>query len=526
MAFLWFKKYILPVKANHVESVEFSTNHRVDQKPPPPESADIKDFGFYLKIIVLIISCFAVYYPILFNDFIYDWDDQWQVMNHYTEGGFNLNNLWAIFTNFFGGQYSPINECMYLFIYSIFGYNPMAFHLASLFLHSGCVCLAYIIIIRIFAQTKHHTTVNASAIAFVTALLFAVHPLNVESVAWVSASKIVVYAFFYLLATYTYLIYLDRKKIAFYFLTIFLFVLSYGGKEQAITFPFWILMLYCLLGHSFKVRKLLLEVAPIFVLSIAFGIATMLSHASNGGGVLTNAETYPLWQRFIFGCYSAIEYVVKFTIPFNLLYIYPFPMVIGEPLPDWMLFYPAIIFIVLVSFWQYVKQSPLSVGLTFFLIHIAFMLHIVPMSRFVIIADRYIYLACIGLAFIFAWYLIVFLTNKTGLLKKVVIGCFFCVAFSLIVYSNVRCRDWKDTNSIKKEMRELLKKRNNFVPPPETIKLMKGKNNNDHSTYEKETSDKMLEVQNYNDDTKKNIMHICSIFFTFFSYNFLTNNLN
>ena len=414
-----------------------------------------------------------MYYPILFNDFLYWWDDQWQVMNHYTEGGINFDNLWAILTEFFGGQYSPVDEYMYLFIFTLFEYNPMAFHLASLLLHAGSVCLVYIIIIRIAAQSKRIKLENASTIAFIAALLFAIHPLNVEAIAWISASKIVVYAFFYLAATYTCLIYLDKKKNLFYILTLILFAFYFGGKEQAVTFPLWLLMLYWLSGYSLKERKVWMQVTPFFVLAIVFGLVTMFSQAANGSGILLGATGgYPLWQRFVFGCYAIIEYIVKFVVPFNLLYIYPFPMVSGEPLPSWMLFYPALIIIVLAALWKYITQKPVAIGLVFFLIHIALVLHIIPLSRFVVIADRYIYLACIGLAFIFACYFVKFVAGKRGTVRKAAIGCFLSITLILSVYSNIRSRAWKDTDSIKRELRELLEKRDDYVPPPEVEKLM------------------------------------------------------
>ena len=418
----------------------------------------------------------------------------------YTEGGINFTNIWAIFTEYFGGQYSPVNQSMYLFIYTLFGYNPMAFHAASLLLHIGCVCLTYIIIIRIFRQTTLISFHHAHAVAFITTLLFAVHPMNVESVAWISASKIVVYTFFYLLATYTYIIYLDRKRIGFYILTLLLFALSFGGKEQAVTFPIWLLMMYLLLGYSLKERKVWKQVAPFFALAIVFGIVTMLSQAATGGGVLSNASTYPLWQRFILGCYSIIEYIVKFTVPYHLLYLYPFPMIIGEPLPTWMLLYPAIIFIACLSLWDWIRRLPLSAGLGFFLIHIALVLHIVPISRFVVIADRYIYLACIGFSFIIAYYFVQFLASKKGKVRKIALGCFACITLCLIIYSNIRSRDWKDVDSIKKEIRDLLKKRDDYVAP-EFEKLLEDKNNENGETEEEGETGKKPETP----ETSENI---------------------
>lgn len=64
--------------------------------------------AFHKAILICIVL--AVYFPVLGNDFLYYWDDQWQVMNRYTEGGLHFNNLWAILTEFYGGQYAPANE--------------------------------------------------------------------------------------------------------------------------------------------------------------------------------------------------------------------------------------------------------------------------------------------------------------------------------------------------------------------------------------------------------------------------------
>ena len=439
-------------------------------------------FISFAYVIVLIFTRFAVYYPILFNDFLNYWDDQIIVMNRFTEGGINFNNLWAILTQFHAGQYAPVNESLYLLLYTIFGYNAAVFHLTSLLLHTGCVCLTYIIILRIFsfaASTSNHLPVqNVSAIAFCTALLFAVHPMNVEAVAWMSASKVLIYTLFYLLATHTYIIYLDRKKIRYFILTIGLFVLSFGSKEQAVSFPVWLLMLNWLFGRPFRDRKLWIEIAPFFVLSLAFGIVTIYSHVPSGGGLFSLQESYPLWQRFILGSYAFIEYIVKFVVPINLLYLYPFPMLIGEALPTWMLLYPAIIFIICVTLWDHIKKMPLAGGLAFFLAHILVALHIIPISRFVVVADRYIYIAGLGLAFVIVWYFVYFLSSRKTYVRKLAIVCFSCITLSFCVYANIRCRDWKDTNSIKKEIRELLQRRDDYIPPPEVEKLMEESNIN------------------------------------------------
>lgn len=412
------------------------------------------------------LLCFSVlvYLPILGNDFVHYWDDKWMVMNQYTEGGINPQNVWAILTEYFHGQYSPLNELMYLLLYTVCGHDPFAFHLASLLLHTGCVCFVYVILKRIFVLTNRTRVKNAPLIAMVAALIFAVHPMNVETVAWISASKILVYAFFYLAATYTFIRFLENKKIRYYLFTIVLFVLSFGGKEQAVSFPVWLLMLYWLLGYSLKDRNVWMRTAPFFVLAFVFGIITMLSNASGGMGMLAHQATYPLWQRLVLGCYSLFEYLAKFIFPYKLLYIYPFPMVAGEALPEWTLVYPVLMAVIAVTLWKYLSKWPVASGLLFFVVHLAFVLHILPLSRFAVIADRYIYLSGIGLAFIIAYYFIWLVTRKTGIIKYAAIGFFVCMISYFSLYSNLRSREWKDTDSIKRELRELIKQRDDYVP--------------------------------------------------------------
>jgi hypothetical protein len=217
---------------------------------------------------LLTVIPLAVYFPVLGHDFQYYWDDQWQIINQYTEGGLSFQNIWTIFTTPYGGQYSPVTGLMHLLLYTVFGYNPFWFHAASLLLHIANTLLIFVCIERLLETGKQFEIEYKPGVAFVAALIFACHPLNVETVAWLSASKILVYTFFYLLATLAFLSYLNRGKVFFYFLTLFLFACSFGGKEQAVCFPLWLMLLYWLNGHSFKSRKVWLALMP-FLLSLS-----------------------------------------------------------------------------------------------------------------------------------------------------------------------------------------------------------------------------------------------------------------
>lgn len=405
--------------------------------------------------ILLLIIVGVVFSPVLWNDFLYLWDDQWMVMNHYTENGITLGNLWAILTEYYNGQYSPVCEYLYLFLYTFFGYDPLPFHLASLLLHVGCVYLVIVIIRKLFAQTTRVKYEYADYTALLTALLFGVHTLNVESVAWISAAKILIFAFFHLCATYTFLLFLEKGKWSYYVYTLLLFTLSFGGKEQAVIFPVWLLLLLWLLGYRLNNWRRLFQVIPFFLLALLFGIIAMQSQPVGWASEMS----YPLWQRFILGCYSLVESISKYLFPYHLLYIYPFPMAVREALPQWMLLYPVLLTTIIVFFWRQICQWPVICGLLFFLIQIALTLHIIPIPRFAVVADRYIYLGSIGLSFIVSYY-VIYLLHKKNKVVRVTTACLLVVVvLFLSVYSNLRCREWKDSNSIKKELRELIQKR-------------------------------------------------------------------
>ncbi|MCP9611813.1 hypothetical protein [Coprobacter tertius] len=416
----------------------------------------------YLYPLFLIVAGFLVYYPILGNQLLDYWDDQWVVMNYYTESGINFANIWAILTEFYHGQYAPFNEYLYLFLYSIAGYDPTIFHLASLLLHIANACLVFYIFKKLLIMSNRISIEKIPIISFLTALIFVIHPFNVESVAWMSASKVLVYAFFYLLATYTFLIFLERKKGRYFALTLIFYVFSFLGKEQAVTFPLLMLLVYWLLHYKFNNKEVWITVIPFFVLSLFFGIITMLSQSPDGNTIFSNAESYPLWQRVVYACYSLTEYFFKCIFPFKLSYLYPFPSLPGEPLPTWLLVYPVLLVVIVLTLWKHLTRWPLAFGLLFFIIHIAVALHIISLSRFAVVADRYAYVSSIGIAFIVAYYFYR-LYEVLSVGKKVVLLILFCIYLMYLgVYSNVRTRTWYNVDTLKKELRDLLKERNDY----------------------------------------------------------------
>ncbi|HEU0227675.1 MAG TPA: hypothetical protein VFQ86_08055, partial [Arachidicoccus soli] len=255
------------------------------------------------SIWVLIISPLLVYWPTFSNQFQMHWDDWWVVMNDYTENGINKDNLIQIFVQFYHGQYAPLNETYYLLLYNIFGYNAFVFHFASLLIHMCNVVLVFFLIKRLLQFSFSLKASSVLRVSFITALLMSIHPFSVEPVAWIAASKCLLYTLFYLLALHTYLSFIIKQKWFFYVSTLFLFVLSFGSKEQAITLPGCLLLFDFITKRSIRNTTVWLEKLPFLIFAFVFIVVTFLSQKQNVDGILSHSITYPWYQNVVFASY-------------------------------------------------------------------------------------------------------------------------------------------------------------------------------------------------------------------------------
>ena len=426
---------------------------------------------FSLKTLaypLLSLACLSVYAAVVTFDFQHRWDDNWMIMNHYTEFGFTWHNIRAIFTEFYYGQYSPINQLIYTAIFSVFGFNPAVFHLYPLLLHIINTCLMMLFIQRLFSGRTDETTLRQ--VAFFTALLFAIHPLQVESVAWISASKIPLYTLFGLLMMLSYIRYVRTGKIRFYLLAFLMLVFSFGSKEQSVILPLllplidWVLRRTPLacgnepIDEGITKRswgRLLAEKIPFLLFSLFAGLIT---YANQSAFVIELWAGYPFGQRMVFAAYSLVEYIGKLIAPVNLLYFYPFPMAPGKAFPLHFLIYPLVVIAAVGVLIKYLKREHWVIvfGLLFFLINMALVLHVVAMSRLTIMADRYVYLSSVGLFFIATWYGVPFVKKMIAGGKKWVVAIAVCYLLYLGVFAHIRTYVWRDSDTLKRELIELL----------------------------------------------------------------------
>ena len=412
-------------------------------------------------ISILIIGSILLYWPVYTFDFLIGWDDQWFVTNRYTENGLNWQNFYDILSHFHYGQYAPVNQLYYTILYTLFGYNSSYFHMASFMLHFINSILIYLLIIitcKFMLGEKSNVRINV--LSFLTAFMFAILPINVEPVAWISASKVLLYALFYLMALLSYCFYMLKLHSIYFYLTIIFFVISFGCKEQAVVLPLCLILFDYLFGRNLKQWTIWLEKLPFFMLALFFGVVTIQSQELEYGA----RSFYPIIERIPLSAYTLIEYLTKSLIPINLSYLYPFPFLNGEPMPWWLLIYVIVIPAIIFCFYEYLRFKWVVFGAFIFIIHTVLVLNLFSLARFSIIADRYAYLAAIGPCFILSYIVMVKLRRGTKKNKAFVMTATSISLYFLLLawYSQSHLTTWKNTYSLKERLKKIIEERKDF----------------------------------------------------------------
>ena len=411
-----------------------------------------------INIAILSISIVAVYRNIGKLEFQMQWDDYWVVINKFTDSGFQTENVYNVLSEFYHGQYSPVNELYYITIKTIWGYDPFYFHISSLFIHLIDTLLVYSFIGRICKRYFFKEIKSSWNVPLKTALIFGIHPINSEAVAWIAASKIPLYACFYLISIHFYLYYLDKKGVKYILLTLLFYIISFGAKEQAVTLPLTLLLLDYLEKRNLTCNKVILEKIIFFSLSICFGIITIQSQGQVSSGYF---DEYNIFERLPLSIFTLNEYVCKALIPINLCYVYPFPFSPGEKIPLWLWLYPAGYLTMIILIWKNISSSRVvNFASAFSLVHIAVALNLFSLTRHSLIADRYAYLFVIAIAF-----LLIFLSHNVAEMfyrqQQLTFGVYI-YAVLLATYTYARIPVWQNSKSLKKDVSEKIKNREDY----------------------------------------------------------------
>lgn len=360
---------------------------------------------FLIAAFILIIITASVYYKSL-NNQLTTWDDDYYITNnpdirtlHGDSVGLTFKKA---FTSYVSGNYHPLTMLSLSIDYNKHQLDAKAYHVTNLIFHILNTLLVFCFIWLLSRQKW---------VAFITALLFAIHPMHVESVAWASERKDVLYAFFYLAALCTYIFYLknEKRKALFYVLTFLLFAFSVLSKAMAVSLPIVLFAIDYFLGRKITL-KVILEKAPFILLSLIFGYVAILAQRS---GNAIHVDYYNFLDRILFTCYGIMMYLWKLLAPFNLSCYYNYPTKLDGIFPAIIYVSPILLLGILFLIYRSLRFGKEVVfGFGFFMITIALVLQILPVGG-AIIADRYSYLPYVGIFFIAARGLNVLLENQS-----------------------------------------------------------------------------------------------------------------
>jgi tetratricopeptide (TPR) repeat protein len=360
-----------------------------------PDLRQYKDRDFIFAGIFLVAIALLPYLQTLGHDFV-RWDDQSYITeNPYVQQGLNWSSLRWAFTTFWGGNWHPLTWLSHLLDITLWGMKPGGHHLTSVIFHSGNTLLLFLIFFQMTRALWRSALVSA---------LFAVHPLHVESVAWIAERKDVLSTFLGLLAIRAYLGYVRQPTIKRYLIMIGLFLLSLMAKPMLVTLPFLLLLLDIwplrrLREQRAEVRRqLFLEKIPLLAIAIIFsGIAIISQHAAKAIG---DSGGFPLSSRLANAIVGYSLYLGKLLLPVNLAFFYPLP--IHWPLAT-VAMCATVLLIVTAAATVCRRQLPwLLVGWLWFvgvLIPVIGLVQIGWQS----IADRYTYFPAVGIFVMIAW---------------------------------------------------------------------------------------------------------------------------
>ena len=402
-------------------------------------------------ILILVGITAVAFFPILHNSFVNYDDPGYITQNENVKSGISLKTIvWAFRSNE-QSNWHPLTWISHAFDYEMFGLDPTYHHLMNLLLHIISSVLLFVFLKK--ATDSHWQSL------FV-AVVFAIHPLHVESVAWASERKDVLSGLFWMLTMLAYLRYRQAPGLYRYFCVLFLFSLGLLSKPMIITLPFVLILLdYWPLRHitflpkpEKKEKTIFLaplansikEKIPFFILSLASSIITYL--VQRQGGSMAESGNLLFKDRLFNAIVSYSNYLLKTIIPTDLAIFYPHP---AGNIGLYSIIISSII-LLSITFILWKKRSTLPhlfVGWFWFIGTLVPVIGIVQVGL-QSMADRYMYLPIIGLAISVAWGLPVFLRRHIKSPNHIlIIGS---IAFTIIMLFITRTQSeyWKDSGTL------------------------------------------------------------------------------
>lgn len=407
-------------------------------KKPKTEVQQI-DKSWWLSILLLLLLSYLVYIPAQQNS-LTGWDDKNYIIEnkdiHQLDKNF-IQKSFSIPSGYVMGNYHPLTMISYAIEYKYAQLNPKVYHRTNVILHLINGLLVFLFIWLLCGKLM---------VSFISAALFLLHPMHVESVAWVAERKDLLYAMFGLGALCSYLHYIKKNNSSFYLLCLILFVLAVLSKGMAIAMVALLPLLDFYSGRQLLHIRTLLEKIPFVAIGIIFGIIAI--NAQKAAEAI-DTSVFPLADRFLFAGYSFITYLWKAFIPVNLSAFYDYP---PKGTYSWYILY--IVLALAIAFLAFIsarKTKKILFGFLFFTFSVVLILQVLPVGG-AILAERYTYIAYIGIFYLlgegvqFLWE-----NRQTASFKPYAIPAMVttaCFILWMMPLTRERINIWKDTLSI------------------------------------------------------------------------------
>ncbi|HEY6839314.1 MAG TPA: tetratricopeptide repeat protein [Geobacteraceae bacterium] len=387
--------------------------------------------------LTLMAVCFVVYAGTLGHGFLQNWDDAQYVVENPAIRGFSVANIAAAFTSLNVGNYAPLPILSYTLDYSLWGLDPRGYHLTNIILQGACATALYALLWSIYRRRD---------LALLAALFFAVHPVQVETVAWVSQRKNLLAMFFYLLAALGYLVAEESGAKRWYFLSLAAFVCALLSKSVAVVLPLFLLLLDLgALGTRWEPR-LLVNKAPYVLLAAACALAAVITQQGSHGGGRTDFHGGGGGATFFTMLPVFVTYLRMVVWPGGLSAVYDPPLrhSLLEPAVLGALIFLTALFAVSLVSWRRHRER----ALWFWSAAIG----ILPVSQLIPITtlmnDRYLYFPMIGFA---AFFGCIFTssadTARPWLRRSAQGGALLCL-IALALVAQRRAAVWHDALSL------------------------------------------------------------------------------
>lgn len=348
---------------------------------PPARRASA---GLWIPFLIALLTL-AVFAPSVHNGFT-NWDDPEYVLENHLLRDLSPAGLQAIATTFVDGNYHPLTVLSLALDQHGSDFHPAGYHRTNVALHVLATLAVYGFVLLLTRSVELST---------ITSLFFGIHPMHVESVAWVSGRKDLLYGLFYFLACGSYVLWVRGGRARDWVAALGFFLLSLLSKGMAVTLPVTLIAIDFYLRRPIR-RSTWLEKAPFFVLSLVFGLIAIVAQKQS----VQEFSTYPWYERALIAFHGIAAYLVRAVAPMHLSAFYPYPT--GSVLPITYLLAPiATVLLIVGIVWSAGRDRILAFGAIFFLINIALVLQLVPVGS-AALADRYTYVSYAGIGLVFA----------------------------------------------------------------------------------------------------------------------------